>query len=529
MARTRRDVWKLPPAKPGDVWSDVVLWYARGVGVLAHRQIADATSWRFLGAMHGIDTALWNDFGYLKPNEPLPSPASQKQFWQQCQHQTWYFLPWHRGYLAAFEAIVLDAIVKLGGPADWALPYWNYSDRSNHNALKLPAAFHEKNLPSGQPNPLFVARRYGDGTGKVVLQPPDVALRAPMLEPHFAGSSTTGASTGFGGPHTRFQHSSRDGSGNGVLERQPHNQIHVLVGGQIAHSDGSDPRNLGLMTNPDTAALDPIFWLHHANIDRLWEVWLKRSAGHQDPADKAWLTGPADRVFAVPKPDGTSHEFAARDVLDTNALGYVYEDISDPLGGADRVATRLERLGVRREILASAGPGVPAMTDEKKTELLGANGAAVQLAGGTVRTQVRMDPTVSRKMLDSFAANRRATGATKEPDRVFLNLENVRGDNDAVAFYVYVNLPHGANPAQHPECLAGAVSLFGVRKATRSDGSHGGNGINETLEITDIVDALHLSNRFDLDHLDVQFVPRTDIKPGDKISVGRVSVYRQGD
>ena len=44
--------------------------------------------------------------------------------------------------------------------------------------------------------------------------------------------------------------------------------VHVLVG-------GSDPNsNLpGLMSDPDTAGLDPIFWLHHANIDRLWEVW----------------------------------------------------------------------------------------------------------------------------------------------------------------------------------------------------------------------------------------------------------------
>ena len=30
----------------------------------------------------------------------------------------------------------------------------------------------------------------------------------------------------------------------------------------------------GFMRSPATAGRDPIFWLHHANIDRLWEVWL---------------------------------------------------------------------------------------------------------------------------------------------------------------------------------------------------------------------------------------------------------------
>jgi tyrosinase len=48
------------------------------------------------------------------------------------------------------------------------------------------------------------------------------------------------------------------------------------------------------------------------------------------------------------------------------------------------------------------------------------------------------------------------------------------------------------------------------------------------MEITDIVDKLHLNNTLDLNHLDVRIVPRTQIRPEDDISVQRVSVYRQG-
>jgi len=38
-----------------------------------------------------------------------------------------------------------------------------------------------------------------------------------------------------------------------------HNGVHVWVGGTM----GWIP----------TAPADPIFWMHHANIDRLWSVW----------------------------------------------------------------------------------------------------------------------------------------------------------------------------------------------------------------------------------------------------------------
>jgi tyrosinase len=47
------------------------------------------------------------------------------------------------------------------------------------------------------------------------------------------------------------------------------------------------------MTDPRWAALDPIFRLHHANIDRLWNRWLELGDGRTNPSDVAWL----DRVF----------------------------------------------------------------------------------------------------------------------------------------------------------------------------------------------------------------------------------------
>ena len=72
-------------------WSAPLLWYARGVGVLQKRPISDKTSWLFLAAMHGIDPDAWAQFGYLSNGTSLSEDPQNPTYWNQCQHQTWYF------------------------------------------------------------------------------------------------------------------------------------------------------------------------------------------------------------------------------------------------------------------------------------------------------------------------------------------------------------------------------------------------------------------------------------------------------
>ena len=121
MTFIRRNVWGL-----GGDWADEILWYARGVAAMKARALAQPTSWRFYAGMHGFNSARWQELGYLSPSDQLPSQAQLSTFWNQCQHGSWYFLPWHRGYVLALEANIRAEVVALNGPADWALPYWNY-------------------------------------------------------------------------------------------------------------------------------------------------------------------------------------------------------------------------------------------------------------------------------------------------------------------------------------------------------------------------------------------------------------------
>jgi tyrosinase len=114
------------------------------------------------------------------------------------------------------------------------------------------------------------------------------------------------------------------------------------------------------------------------------------------------------------------------------------------------------------------------------------------------------------------------------PDRVYLNLENVRGTRDATALSVFINLPEGSNPADHPELLAGTVGLFGLRRATVASGQHVGGGLNFLLDISPIVDQLHLGGALTADALRVTIVPNRAVPDDADVVIGRVSVYREG-
>jgi tyrosinase len=82
-----------------------------------------------------------------------------------------------------------------------------------------------------------------------------------------------------------------------MLAEGIHNSVHGWVG--------------GAMSAVPVAAYDPIFWAHHAMIDRLWYLWQIGPNGVDPPA------GLLNRALP-PFP------LTVRDTLDIAALGYGY-------------------------------------------------------------------------------------------------------------------------------------------------------------------------------------------------------------
>ncbi|RED97890.1 tyrosinase family protein [Marinoscillum furvescens] len=67
----------------------------------------------------------------------------------------------------------------------------------------------------------------------------------------------------------------------GVLDMDPHNTIHIWSGGYNPNYDPNDPLEpkYGDMLNNLTAGFDPIFYAHHANVDRMWYKWQVKHPG----------------------------------------------------------------------------------------------------------------------------------------------------------------------------------------------------------------------------------------------------------
>jgi len=499
MAYTRRNAW----TNDGTFNNPDLLWYAKGAGVMQSRSLDDPNSWWFFAAIHGQyithDALEFPGWGFIPsppsvPTTPLPSQNVIDLYWDQCQHQSWYFTPWHRGYLLALEAQIRAAVVSLGGPSDWALPYWNYFGPGDE--FTIPPAFTQQTLPDGSPNPLYVKARYGPNfDGNIYV----------TSEENANCQTDTVYTDKYGGPQTTFWHG---GGTSGDLEDNPHNGVHVDVGGYL------NRRNYGIMSDPGTAALDAIFYLHHCNIDRMWAAW--NDNGNSNPNDPNWLGGPAasgDHDFAMPMPDGSSWVYTPDDVKSLSQLDYVYDDLTTgtPSQPSNMLALRLMKLGAAPTPPTTA-PGVT-MSSGDNSELVGAHDKALRITSSGARASVRLDTDVRNKV----SASLETPTTMSPPDRVYLRLEDVRGDIDATKLYVSVN-----------QQQVGHVSLFGLRRASTMDGPHGGGGLTFVLDITNVIDSLFLNNTLDTDSLDVRIEPNHEVPDDEELTVGRISIYRQG-
>jgi tyrosinase len=485
--RTRKNALKMA------TWDPPLLWYAKAVAEMKNRPLTEPTSWRYQAAIHGFTldpdfsaSVFWQQW---TQNQNLPAKAEQDSFWEKCQHGTWYFLPWHRMYLGYFEQIVRKIVISLGGPSDWALPYWNYNQGDASG--KLPDAFINLKLPDASPNALFEPVRDFGNNGKPFLPARDVSLKPAFKEHQFAAGAH-GGTQGFGGPITGDNHSAHSDTPSGILEMQPHNNVHGDVG--------------GLMGDPDTAAYDPIFWLHHANIDRLWEVWLKADASNKNPTDPKWLTSVA---FNFHDGLGNFPKLKPNDVLNTkaNPFYYEYDDVSGPVSSA--IAPPPGGVAIPHSLKP--------MSEESIPEMVGASSEATPLANESKTLGIRLFPMSGPHLATLGTAETRFQEA-------HLNVENVRGKGQPANYDVYLNVPEGGG--EPPEKYhVGVLPMFGLERASIATERHPGNGLRFTFNVTEIINLLKAQKQWNSDLLRVTFAPRQKLPEGSNLEIGRVSLY----
>jgi tyrosinase len=238
-------------------------------------------------------TALKAGIGALRARDQSdPTGWHQQALIHQdhCPHGNFFFLPWHRAYLLHFENLCRVA----SGNANFVLPYWNWS-----TSRRLPAVFW-----GDASNPLFHAGRD--------ITPNSAASEFAVGQTIIANILNTNSFLTFGSgkPNPLEQ---RRRATTGSLEGGPHNYIHGFVGGDMS-----------TFMSP----LDPCFWLHHANVDRLWAEWdeLHPTGGLTDPQWRGFnFANNFVDTSGMPLPTVT-----VESMLSTYANGYRY-DTQDPL------------------------------------------------------------------------------------------------------------------------------------------------------------------------------------------------------
>ena len=377
---------------------------------------------------------------------------------QFCPHGKAYFLAWHRGFLYSFE----NQLRQISGDPDLVLPYWNYYD-----SPAIPPEFLDRT------SPLYRSDRQGTevSSGLSLDAFADTVLYFQRGKPHNFES---------------------------IIEPRPHNNIHNLIGGSMA-SIRISPR-------------DPLFWVHHANIDRLWVAWLAAGNGRRQPATiYSYWSGTFGYGSAVPT---VPRAWTAS--TSTN-LGYQYDNETMPT--ALPMPPSSSSLAASSNFSAIALPTRPAAI---QTAPLGV-ARPLALDERSVSVEVPLttqDANRVRSILLQPGTSATASEASS-PLRVVLDGVHLTGLGEKGGYFynVYINLPaQGGGGAPASAYLLGSVGSFEIgvaqmKASMQGSGMHGmqdmdmqgahGAGVRLVFPVTEALRRIWPTR---LDQLTISFV-----------------------
>jgi tyrosinase len=250
--------------------------------------------------------------------------------WNTRQLGNHFFWSWHRMYLYWFERVVR----RMSGDATWALPFW---DSESPTQRTLPAAFRDSQSELYTPN-----RGAGWNDGSASFPASHVStIRAMQI----------------GGPGYEGRAFFTAGE---VFESNPHNTVHIDIG--------------GWMGSPLTAAQDPVFFVHTANIDRLWNLWLAQGGAMRN--DPLFLDAWKNKPYTFFDENRKEVHMTGCDVMRcAEQLNYIYE--GEPPQMKQYCPKSLPALSIETWLLLEGPPLV-----------LGGESASVSINFSSIRKQL---------------------------------------------------------------------------------------------------------------------------------------------
>ncbi len=336
------------------------------------------------------------------------------------------FTLWHRHYLTYFERLC----GRLSGNPDFALPYWDWTA----NRGRLPKQFDTGPLsvakwkdPSN-----YLSEKWGPQRIATVGTRAVSSTRGLGDNPRLRGAFTPAAINNILS-QKRFDLFQK------MLEGGPHNAAHVITGGRNGH-----------MIN-GLSSLDPIFWLHHCNVDRILARWQRAGNMVNPPPRFKYFLNFVDET-------GTSVTVTAADAMNFEAMGYTYDEFGEGAGTPSALATPDE---AQQTIMA----------DRSITEDIAVLGRAENQEQSRINavTAIRVS---AANLLDRLAQTRTFRPADL-PARSRLGIEGARilarlnvspppGGDRNVLVNVFVNCPYlsSGTDASDPH-YCGSFSFFG--------------------------------------------------------------------
>ena len=390
--------------------------YANAAGkMMTTSQIPEGKpiSWLFQWYTHWVraDKTKAQEIARVYPT-PSPDRDLANEMWATCQahdgnpQREPFFLPWHRMYVFYFERIIR----QVSGDASFTLPYWDYSiaDPAKHGII--PKQFRLQSDPTFKW--LFRDNRNSPNLGP---QLPNVNGGDPIDKFAPGALATTALKQGTYLPSGALQGFNR------ALDRGLHGNVHGLTG--AGQNMGSVP----------WAARDPVFWMHHCNIDRLWASWNKN--GGVNPGG-TWLT----QTFVFADENGRKVVGTVNDFKDIAALKYTY----------DRFEPTPPTFKPIVPPVTETAPAAPATTTIVVTT------GPVSLTAKPARTTLQ-----SKSATESAQNVTERAGTVSATKRWYLMLRGLHAATQpGVLYAVYLDLPANASPAQYADHLVGTINFF---------------------------------------------------------------------
>uniref|UniRef100_A0A6C0HZK6 Tyrosinase copper-binding domain-containing protein n=1 Tax=viral metagenome TaxID=1070528 RepID=A0A6C0HZK6_9ZZZZ len=249
--------------------------------IMALKNLEDSDEWSRICGIHG-NTFKPNDPEVLCPTDPtIVSQLAKTGEPFYCAHSVEPFITWHVPYLHEFEKL-LNIFNYSKNQSYLALPYFDICeqnvDYSFMNCAEITVLFDDDEKITVR-NPLASATYWPKGVKTPIQRNGFLKAETEQQKKQINTIRRQLYNTLHAKTYEEFSSqvvsSEKTYKPYGYVPLEtPHNAIHDIIGGEG-----------GNMSDISISAFDPIFWLHHCNMDRFFYNWLKYVHEHSSYND----------------------------------------------------------------------------------------------------------------------------------------------------------------------------------------------------------------------------------------------------